>query len=140
MIEKPTHFNEKIKQEGKEILEKAAKTLQEFDVKHKTLMIEGHPASTIIDYAANHSFDLLMIGGRTGLEKLVMGSVSSAVVQEVNCDVLVVKFPDVCKTIRKDTKKAFENTVGLKVTAVNIHVQGLSMGEDEEIVEPEEED
>lgn len=92
-IEKPTHFNEKIKQEGKEILEKAAKKLQEFDVKHKTLMIEGHPASTIIDYAENHSFDLLMIGnkGRTGLEKLVMGSVSSAVVQEVNCDVLVVK-------------------------------------------------
>ena len=56
-------------------------------------MLEGHAASTIIDYAANHSFDLLMIGnkGRSGLEKILMGSVSSAVVQEVNCDVLVVK-------------------------------------------------
>ena len=55
-------------------MEKAAKTLQEFDVKHKTLLIEGHPASTIIDYTANHSFDLLIIGnkGRTGLEKLLM--------------------------------------------------------------------
>ena len=48
--------------------------------------LKGHPVSTIIDYAANHDFDLLVIGskGRTGLKKLLMGSVSSAVVQEVN--------------------------------------------------------
>ena len=92
-IEDPTHFREKTKQEGKEILENAAKILREFDVKHETLLLEGHPASTIIDYAANHSFDLLMIGnkGRTGLEKILMGSVSSTVVQGANCDVWVVK-------------------------------------------------
>ena len=89
----PAQLNEEVKAEGKEILAKAGKTLQEFSTKYKTFLLEGHPASTIIDYDANHDFDLLVIGskGRTGLEKLLMGSVSSAVVQEVKCDVLVVK-------------------------------------------------
>lgn len=43
-----------------------------------------------------------------------------------------VKIPDVCKKIREKTKKAVEDTIGLKVTAVNVHVQGLSMEEEEE--------
>ena len=49
------------------------------------------------------------------------------------------KIPNVSNTIREKTKKAVEDTVGLKVTAVNIHVQGLSMDEDEETDDSKEE-
>ena len=92
-IEIPKHLNEELKLEGKKILEKAAKSLEGFGIEHQTYMLEGHPARTIIDYAANHSVDLLVIGNRGsgGLKRVLMGSVSSVVVQEVQCDVLVVK-------------------------------------------------
>ena len=63
-------------------------------------------------------------------------------VQDGDCAIdvyIIVKYgvniPEVCQKIREKTKNAVEDTVGLKVTAVNIHVQGLSMGEDEEVVE-----
>ncbi len=89
----PSRLNEQIKEEGKKILEGAASTLAENGVKFNTFLLDGHVPSKITDYAAEHRFDLLVIGskGRTGLEKVLMGSVSSTVVQEVDCDVLVVK-------------------------------------------------
>ena len=42
---------------------------------------------------AGHAFDLLVVGshGRTGLDKLLMGSVASHVVGHAPCSVLVVK-------------------------------------------------
>jgi uncharacterized alkaline shock family protein YloU len=43
-----------------------------------------------------------------------------------------VKIPDVCKKIRENTRTTVEETVGFKVTAVNIHVQGLSIDEQED--------
>ena len=48
---------------------------------------------SIIDYASNNDVDLIVIGtrGRTGLKRLVMGSVANGVVQHAHCPVLVVR-------------------------------------------------
>ena len=48
---------------------------------------------SIIDYAANKDIDLIVIGtrGRTGLKRLVMGSVANGVVQHAHCPVLLVR-------------------------------------------------
>ena len=87
------YLHTEIKKEGMNILAEAAKIIDRKNVKLNTLLLSGHPTSTIADYASNHDFNLLVIGnkGRRALEGVLMGSVSSAVVQKSDCDVLVVK-------------------------------------------------
>jgi nucleotide-binding universal stress UspA family protein len=59
------------------------------------VLLEGDPASEIARYAADASIDVIVIGthGRTGVDRLVMGSVAERVMREAPCSVLVVKLP-----------------------------------------------
>jgi len=59
------------------------------------VLLEGDPASEIVRYAADNVIDLIVMGthGRTGLERLLMGSVAEKVLRESSCSVLVVKLP-----------------------------------------------
>lgn len=58
-------------------------------------IVTGDPAAEIIRLAHIHQADLIVIGNRglTGLKRILEGSVSSQVVAEAPCSVLVVK-PD----------------------------------------------
>ena len=57
--------------------------------------LEGDPATEIARYAADVGIDVIVIGthGRTGVDRLVMGSVAERVMREAPCSVLVVKLP-----------------------------------------------
>jgi nucleotide-binding universal stress UspA family protein len=59
------------------------------------VLLEGDPATEIVRYAADAGIDVVVIGthGRTGVDRLVMGSVAERVMREANCSVLVVKLP-----------------------------------------------
>jgi len=59
------------------------------------VLLEGDPASEIVRYARESGTDLIVMGthGRTGLERLLMGSVAEKVMREATCSVLVVKLP-----------------------------------------------
>jgi nucleotide-binding universal stress UspA family protein len=48
---------------------------------------------SVIDYATSRDVDLIVIGtrGRTGLKRLLMGSVANGVVQHAHCSVLLVR-------------------------------------------------
>lgn len=48
---------------------------------------------TIVNYASNNSIDLIVIGtrGRTGLQKVLMGSVANGVSQHAHCPVMLIK-------------------------------------------------
>ncbi len=48
---------------------------------------------TIVDFAKSRKHDLIVMGshGRTGLDKLILGSVANGVVQKSSCPVLIVK-------------------------------------------------
>jgi nucleotide-binding universal stress UspA family protein len=50
-------------------------------------------AESIINYASEQKADLIVIGtrGRSGLKRLVLGSIASAVVAHASCPVLVVR-------------------------------------------------
>jgi nucleotide-binding universal stress UspA family protein len=50
-------------------------------------------ASEIVGYARDENMDLIVIGtrGRSALKKLLLGSVSDAVVRQAHCNVLVVR-------------------------------------------------
>ena len=55
----------------------------------------GTPATAIVEFADENDIDLIVIGthGRTGLRRVVMGSVAEAVVRKAQCPVLAIK-PD----------------------------------------------
>jgi nucleotide-binding universal stress UspA family protein len=59
------------------------------------VFLEGDPASEIVRYAADAGMDLIVLGthGRTGVERLLMGSVAEQVLRGAHCSVLVVKLP-----------------------------------------------
>ncbi|MCY0849546.1 universal stress protein [Sulfuracidifex metallicus] len=55
--------------------------------------LEGDPASSILEYAGKNGVDLIITGSRglSTLKRIVLGSVSSRIVQESKIPVLVVK-------------------------------------------------
>lgn len=57
------------------------------------LMLQGSPDDAIVQAVLAHEADLLILGshGRTGLKRLLMGSVAERVIGSVSCPVLVVK-------------------------------------------------
>jgi nucleotide-binding universal stress UspA family protein len=57
--------------------------------------LEGDPATEIVRYATEAGVDLIVLGthGRSGLERLLMGSVAEKVLRDAPCSVLVVKLP-----------------------------------------------
>ncbi len=60
-------------------------------------IVTGDPVEEILRLANIYSADLIVLGSRglTGVRRVVQGSVSSAVVADATCSVLVVKSPDV---------------------------------------------
>jgi nucleotide-binding universal stress UspA family protein len=59
------------------------------------VLVEGDPPTEIVRYTHDAAIDLVVMGthGRTGLERLLMGSVAEKVMRESPCSVLVVKLP-----------------------------------------------
>lgn len=65
----------------------------EFGIEAESIICEGEPSEIIIDIAQEKDSDLIALGtyGRRGIKKLLMGSVTSKVMINSPCDVLVVK-------------------------------------------------
>jgi nucleotide-binding universal stress UspA family protein len=61
----------------------------------ESFVCEGEPHDVLIDIAQGKKADLIALGtyGRKGLKRLLMGSVTSQVILNAPCDVLVVKRP-----------------------------------------------
>lgn len=73
------------------------------------VMLEGEAAGEIVRYAVDAGMDLIVMGthGRTGLERLLMGSVAEKVMREAPCSVLVVKLPrGIPQSVRPDIEMA----------------------------------
>lgn len=69
---------------------------QQLDAKNteaSVLALEGAVIKTIIGFIEEQKIDLLIVGnsGKSGLQKFFVGSVSSKLIKDANCTVLVVK-------------------------------------------------
>ncbi|WP_234553600.1 universal stress protein [Thermus caliditerrae] len=82
---------EDLKKAGEEAIAKALNLAQEKGVEATGEVKEGVPVPTIVEAAKG--FDLLVMGthGRTGLDKLLLGSVTEGVLHRVSIPVLVVR-------------------------------------------------
>ncbi len=64
-------------------------------VPYEHRLLSGDPATEIVRLAADEGVELIILGthGRTGLKRLLMGSVAEAVVRRATCPVLTIKQP-----------------------------------------------
>jgi nucleotide-binding universal stress UspA family protein len=62
-------------------------------LKVETLVLSGRPAHVITEFAAENKVDLIVVGsqGKSGLERLLLGSVAENIIRMAGCMVLVVK-------------------------------------------------
>jgi nucleotide-binding universal stress UspA family protein len=89
----PPGFPEQIIKEGKRSLEEALITAKEAGRSVSGSVEDGHPSEMILRLAESEGADLIVLGRRgiSGVERFLMGGVSSSVVNHSKCDVLVVK-------------------------------------------------
>lgn len=79
-----------------EILERLHVEADQEGIPLTTSLLQGAPDQAIIQAAQAYGADLLILGshGRTGLKRLLMGSVTEQVIGRASCPVLVVKRRD----------------------------------------------
>lgn len=84
---------EVMEEDGKEILSNVQKKGQKMGVKVEEVLIFGNPRHDMKKISEKTGADLVVIAshGRTGLEKIIMGSVAENTLKTLNMPVLLVK-------------------------------------------------
>ena len=79
--------------EAADYLWRLSRDWQEKGIDVRSEVVEGAPASRIVDYARTHGIDLIAMAthGRSGVTRLVLGSVTEQVVRESTAPVLVIR-------------------------------------------------
>ncbi len=92
-----------LKNEVAEVEEEEGKFYQELqnkaiesrkgEVEIKPVIIYGHTADRLVDYAKSHNFDLIVVGSRglSGTKRLLLGSVSDKISHCSPCPLLIVR-------------------------------------------------
>ena len=85
-------LEETTKQEAETSMKKLMEKLRKLKVNAKSLLLRGTAHEQIVRTAKSRRANLIVIGthGRTGLSKLLMGSVANKVVSRAHCPVLTV--------------------------------------------------
>lgn len=80
-----------LEKEGKDAIDFVLQEGEKIGVKVTTIIEEGSPARKIVD--ASKNYDLIVMGtlGRTGISKLLLGSVAERVVRYAQCPVMVIR-------------------------------------------------
>ena len=81
----------KLQEEGEKAVGQVKQMAEGVQV--ETRVLTGKPARVITDFAARNGVDLIVVGslGKTGLARLLLGSVAERIVRTAGCMVLVVK-------------------------------------------------
>jgi nucleotide-binding universal stress UspA family protein len=89
MIEQEVRYHE-------ELAARAEETLRVPGIATEARVVTGDPREVLIAEARSSGADLIVVGshGRTGLTKMLLGSVASHVVTHAPCSVMVVKLPE----------------------------------------------
>jgi nucleotide-binding universal stress UspA family protein len=64
-------------------------------VKMERHLVQGDPIDAILEQAEENAADMIVLGthGRTGIARLLMGSVAEQILRKANCPVVTVKYP-----------------------------------------------
>lgn len=85
-----------LEEEGEQATGEIAARLRDADVDAETAVEEGVPHKVILGYADENDIDLIVMGthGKTGLDRLLLGSVTEKVVRASETPVLTVRMVD----------------------------------------------
>ena len=89
----PSDFADQLVKEGQKSLVEAIDIAKKFTQVVAGSVEQGHAAQAILELADSGKADLIVLGRRgiSGIERFVMGGVSSSVVGHSKCDILIVK-------------------------------------------------
>jgi len=89
----PPNYAEEVTKEGQKSLAEAVNRAKEATQRVSGSVEDGHPAEMILDAADRNGCDLIVLGRRgiSGVERFLIGGVSSSVVNHSKCDVLIVR-------------------------------------------------
>ena len=93
----PVEINEQRKLDHLKELNKFLEEFNLIDVNHVIKIKGGEPAEEILKAIKNYESDLLLMGttGKSGISKILMGSVTEKVIREVLCSFITLKNEDV---------------------------------------------
>lgn len=83
---------EAMREEGKALVEDAVTRVQPVIEAH-TVILDGQPVQSILDYTASGNFDLIIMGshGRSGIQRALLGSVAEGVLRHATLPVMIVR-------------------------------------------------
>ena len=89
----PGEWIEQAHERADRILDDAVEQAAERDREIETVRVTDRPARAIVDYADEEGVDQIVIGshGRTGITRVLLGSVAEKVVRRAPCPVTVVR-------------------------------------------------
>ena len=86
-----TQLHELLQKQGRSYLDEIIKLGKTMGVDISKKMVDGHPVNEIIKEAKKSDFIVIGCKGRTGLDRLLVGSVADNMVHHASCPVMVVK-------------------------------------------------
>lgn len=91
-VKKPS-FGPERRAEADQIVEKVLAHMRDEQVVAEGVVLEGEPSDLIVALAEDKKADLIITGshGRTGLERVLLGSTTERILNQTTCSVLVVK-------------------------------------------------
>lgn len=86
-------MEEHLRIEGEEAIAYVENAGRAANVEIEPVILEGNPASEIVDFAEKNDIELIVMGshGKTGIQRFLIGSVAENVVRHSKKSVLVVK-------------------------------------------------
>ena len=84
-------LSEKLKKEREDFLLEAKKIADSRGVFASTKLMTGVPVDEIVKHAKNDDLIVMATQGKTGFNKLMLGSVSEKVLQYAPCSVMIIK-------------------------------------------------
>ena len=90
-----TELNQEQERYHREIAQGAARRLSVAGLKAIARVIHGDPRTVLEEIARSEEADMVVVGshGRSGIKKLLLGSVAAHVIAHAPCPVLVVRVP-----------------------------------------------
>jgi nucleotide-binding universal stress UspA family protein len=87
------HMKEHLKAQGQEATHYVETTGKILNVEVEPVILEGNPASEIVNFAEKNDVELIVMGalGNTGVQRCLLGSVAENVVRHSKVPVLVVR-------------------------------------------------
>lgn len=80
-----------LEQEARKVLSEVKKQGEKMGVRVDTRVLSGHPEDEIVKIGRPNDLIVIATHGRTGLSRLLLGSVAENVVRHAACPVLVVR-------------------------------------------------